>query len=474
MLGLGATARREAPGFKGRLVSGPVDPRTVELLTSPQGWSLLAALPHYEEGAALHLGEALREEGYAPDLVAAALTQSRLRARGAGKLGPFAEGMLLTPDGLEQATRLEVAARHAERFRAAGVEHVWDLGCGIGADAMAFAALGLRVSAVDADPATALIARVNLRHFDDADARVADAEEVAEQIADQVAGQIADQVAERPATQTAGPLTADAARVGVWFDPARRLPGATDATGRTRRTFRLDALSPSWRTVLFTAARVPATGAKLSPSLPESALAEASAAAGPVEAQWTSYAGEVLECALWFGPLASRPGRSALVLRPGDRPGAPAVAWEIREPEDAARRSPRDAAPVDGRLPREGQWWYDPDRAVVRARLVGVLASLTGGVEVAPGAGYVVSEAAVEVPWARRYVVLAALPLQVKPLRAWLRARGVGRLVIKKRGVDVDPDRLRRDLRLSGEGEELTCVLTSLAGRRIFVAVTPA
>lgn len=470
MLEPGATARREAPARDGRLVSGPVDPKTVELLTSPQGWSLLAALPHYEEGAALHLGEALREAGFAPELVAAALTQSRLRARGSGKLGPFAEGMLLTPDGLEQATRLEVAARHAERFRAAGVEHVWDLGCGIGADAMAFAALGLRVSAFDADPATALIAGVNLRHFDDADARVGDAYEVAGQIAEQAAAQ----TAERPAAETAEQTAAQAERVGVWFDPARRLPGRTDATGRTRRTFRLDALSPSWRTVLHTAARVPATGAKLSPSLPESALAAASAAAGPVEAQWTSYAGEALECALWFGPLASRPGRSALVLRPGDRPGAPAVAWEVREPEGAAGRSPRDVPPVDGRLPAEGQWWYDPDRAVVRARLVGVLAALTGGAEVAPGAGYVVGDAAVEVPWARRYVVLAALPLQVKPLRAWLRARGVGRLVIKKRGVDVDPDRLRRDLRLSGEGEELTCVLTSVAGRRVFVAVTPA
>ena len=454
-----------------------MDPRTADLLASPQGWALLAALPPYEEKAALALGEALREAGYAPDLVAAALTQSRLRARGRGKLGPFADGMLLTPDGLEQATRLEVAARHAQRYRDAGVEHVWDLGCGIGADAMAFASLGLAVSAVDADPATARLAGVNLRHFESASATVGDASEVAAQLAERSERPGRAEDAERAAHTEDSGGGSDSARVGVWFDPARRLPGRTDASGRTRRTFRLDALSPSWETVLRTAAAVPATGAKLSPSLPDAALEAATLAAGPVEGQWTSYAGEVLECALWFGPLARRPGRSALVLRPAPQPGAPAAAWEIRAPEDdVAGGDPTapTAAPVAITAPSEGQWWYDPDRAVVRAGLVGVLAALVRGAEVAPGAGYVVADAAVDVPWARRYVVLAALPLQVKPLRAWLRARGVGRLVIKKRGIDVDPDRLRHDLRLSGDGEELTCVLTRCAGKRLFVAVAPA
>ena len=48
--------------------------------------------------------------------------------------------MLFTEAGLEQATRLKVAALHAGRFARAGVEHVADLGCGIGGDALALAA----------------------------------------------------------------------------------------------------------------------------------------------------------------------------------------------------------------------------------------------------------------------------------------------------------------------------------------------
>ena len=143
-------------------------------LLSPQGWALLGALPPYDESRPLAISERLRNDGLDPVLVAAALTQSRLRAKAHDKLGAFADGMLFTPTGLEQATRLEVAARHAQRYVAAGVTHVADLTCGIGADAMAFAGLGLRVLAIDADELTAAVATVNLRHFPESEVRHAD------------------------------------------------------------------------------------------------------------------------------------------------------------------------------------------------------------------------------------------------------------------------------------------------------------
>ena len=118
-------------------------------LLTPEGWALLEALPPYDEGAAIRLGEHLRDQGHDPVTVAAALTQSRLRQRGEAKFGAFAAGMLFTPDGLEQATRLEVAARHAQRYVSAGVDRVVDLGCGIGSDAMAFASFEREVVGVD-------------------------------------------------------------------------------------------------------------------------------------------------------------------------------------------------------------------------------------------------------------------------------------------------------------------------------------
>lgn len=93
--------------------------------------------------------------------------QARLRAKAKGKFGDFASRMLFTRAGLEQATRLGVAARHAQRLRRAGITRVADLGCGIGGDSLAFAGAGLDVIAVDADEVTAAIAAYNLAPFGD-------------------------------------------------------------------------------------------------------------------------------------------------------------------------------------------------------------------------------------------------------------------------------------------------------------------
>jgi hypothetical protein len=219
-----------------------MDAAMVDRLSDGEGWALLRSLPPYDEHASLTLQGRLRDAGYDADLVAAAMTQSRLRSRGVEKFGEFAAGMLFTADGLEQSTRLAIAARHAHRYAAAGVRDVYDLGCGLGADAMAFAGLDLTVHAVDADAATARVAAVNLRHWPSARVTHARAEDV---LLPQGEGR---------------------RHLGLWLDPARRVSGVADVRGRTRRVFSLDAISPSWSQVLAFADDVPATGAKLSPS----------------------------------------------------------------------------------------------------------------------------------------------------------------------------------------------------------------
>lgn len=408
-----------------------MDLAAVARLVSGEGWGLLQSLPPYDESSAMALAQRLRGAGFDADLVAAALTQSRLRARATAKFGDFAAGMMFTPDGLEQATRLDVAARHAERFRDAGVRAVWDLGCGIGSDAMALAGLDLRVTAVDADEVTAAVAGVNLRHWPSARTGVARVED------------------------TPLPLGEGARHAGAWLDPARRVPGVADVNGRTRRVFSLEAVSPSWETVREVAGRLPAVGAKLSPSFPHAAVPAGS------EAQWTSYGGEVLECTIWWGTLVQRPGRTALVLTPGG--GAMAVSERDCEPQVPRAES----------FDRLGEWLYEPDRALIRAGLTGAVTAATGGVELDVGVGYVASSAQLDLSCARRYHIADSMPLNVKALRAYLRDRHVGRLTIKKRGASVDPDVLRRQLRLSGDGE-LTVVLTRVHGRQVVLVVHPA
>lgn len=394
------------------------------------GQELLASLPPYDEDEVLALTTRLRAEGHDSELVAAALTQSRLRARALPRLGPASARLLLTTEGLEQATRPAVARRHAERLLAAGVEHVWDLGSGLGLDALAFAAAGLSVTAVERDEEAATAAEANLAPFPGARVLQTDASSV-----------------RLPTTD------------GAWLDPARRTPGVADVTGRTRRIFRLSEITPSWETVQEVARTAFATGAKLSPGFPVAELPDGA------EAEWVSLDGDVLECAVWWRAAVRRPGRSAVVGT--STPGG--TRWLTVEPVDDA---PDPMAPGETVLP----WLAEPDRAVLAAGLTGSLAALVDGRELDHGVGYVAAPAVVDVPWARWFAVEEVLPLHARTVRAWLQARGVGRVTIKKRGVPTDPDRFRAELRLRPKRatSEATLVLTRVAGTPSVMVVRPA
>jgi hypothetical protein len=119
-----------------------------------------------------------------------------------------------------------------------------------------------------------------------------------------------------------------------------------------------------------------------------------------------------------------------------------------------------------------GRCLYEPDGAVIRAGLVTAVAAGVDGGLVDEHIAYVTSEAAFRTPFARSYEVLEQLPFKEKALRAALRARHVGRLTIKKRGVHVVPDELRKRLSLSGD-QEATVVLTRVAGKGTALLVRP-
>ncbi|WNB86043.1 class I SAM-dependent methyltransferase [Cellulomonas sp. ATA003] len=384
-------------------------------LLSPEGWALLSGLPPYDEGRTMAISEQLRRDGVDPDLVAAALTQSRLRARAHAKLDTFADGMLFTAAGLEQATRLTVAAHHARRYVDAGVTRVADLTCGIGADALAFAGVGLAVLAVDRDELTAALATVNLRHFPDAVVRHDDG------------------------------LTLDLRAEGVdgvYADPARRVTSG-------RRVWDPAAYEPPLDAVQALTAQVPALGIKVGPGIPHGALPP------DAETQWVSVGGDVVEAGLWFGPLRTDgPGRSALVLRAGS---ALAV---------------RDEGAGQAAVGAVGSYLYEPDGAVIRAGLVSQVARDVDGRLVDPTIAYVTADALHDTPLATAYRVVDTLPFGLKRLRTYLRERGVGRLTIKKRGTAVVPEQLRKQLDLRGDAEA-TVVLTRVGGSQQVLVVEP-
>lgn len=382
----------------------------IDALSTPEGERALATATELAGGDPLAAAATLRTRGVPADLASAALTQAELRRRAAGKFGADAARMFFTRAGLEQATRAAVSARRAARLRAAGVRTLADLGCGIGADAIAAARAGITVYAVEADPGTASVAAANAAALGLADLTVTCAD------------------------ATSVDLTGFDA---VFCDPARRRGG--------RRVFDPAAYAPSWDFVAALPERVPRTVLKLAPGI-DHALVPPGA-----EAEWVSVGGEVVEAAFWCGPLAEVPRRATLL------PSGVTLAGT------GVERAP--VGPVR-------RYLYDPDGAVVRAHLVAEFATTVDGTLADPDIAYVYADTATDTPYARRLAIQDELPFSLKRLRALLRDRGVGRAEILKRGSALDPEQLRRDLRLTGPNSA-TVVLTMVAGRPITLVCTP-
>jgi hypothetical protein len=120
-----------------------------------------------------------------------------------------------------------------------------------------------------------------------------------------------------------------------------------------------------------------------------------------------------------------------------------------------------------------GQYLYEPDGAVIRARLIGELAEEIGAHTIDSTIAYLSSDRLVETPFASAYEITDVLPFHVKQLRAEVARRGIGVLTVKKRGADVDPAVLRRQLRPSGPNSAVLIVTRAL-GAHIALLGQPA
>jgi hypothetical protein len=343
-----------------------------------------------------------------------------LRRRAAAKFGPFAERMIFTEAGLEQASRLSVAALHANRFRQAGIDNVADLGCGIGAESMAMASLDINVKAFEIDEVTAAVATYNLAAFENAFVEQADVTEL------------------------------DLSKFdGLFFDPARRELGGP-ARERATRKFDPAAFSPTFDFVMEAATKKP-TGVKFGPGHPLEGIP------ANAEAQWVSVDGDLVELGLWFGAVA----------RPDVKRAALLVTGNTRH-EIVSHSAERMDAPI-GEL---SSYVYEPDNAVVRSHLIGQLAEQIQAHLFAPEIAYLTSDKQISSPWLKGYKVLDNLVFDRKKLKAYLRERGIGVLEIKKRGSDVVPEQLRKELALKGEGAATLIVTRVGDAHRVLVCKT--
>jgi THUMP domain-like len=147
------------------------------------------------------------------------------------------------------------------------------------------------------------------------------------------------------------------------------------------------------------------------------------------EVEVTSLAGSVREACLWSTGLAGAGvTRRATMLNTGEQ-------ITDAEPDDCP------VAPV-------GRWIVDPDGAVVRAGLVRHYAARHELWQLDPDIAYLSGDRLPD--GVRGFEVLDELGYSERRLRQALSARDVGAAEILVRGVDVDPDALRSQLRLRG------------------------
>ncbi len=386
---------------------------TLDWLQTPEGGRLLV---HAAQAWADHPGDPVRVASVVrrlePDAekAAAATTQARLRERAVAKFGDAAPLMFFTPDALEQATRSRVADHRAARLAAAIPEgSVIDLGCGIGGDLLAFSRAGLVAAGIDQDPVRVAMARANLAALG-------------------LAG----------AVQVGDATTVDPSGFGAAFaDPARR--------GGRGRVFDVDGWTPPWPWVLDLLRRRALV--KVAPGIGHDLVPPG------VEAEWVSDGGEVKEAVLWSPDLSTTDRRATVI-------GEGGLATLTQEEDPGAE------------VRAVGDYLYEPDGAVIRAGLVTAVAAGVGGGLIDPHIAYVTGDAPFRTPFARGYRVVEHLPYREKQLRAALHERGVGRLTIKKRGVQVVPEELRKRLALKGDAEA-TLVMTRVAGQGTALLVEP-
>jgi hypothetical protein len=397
-----------------------------DFLLSPAGCSLINSVAKFAVGKMdpnSALGK-LRKE-CDPETARRAWDMALLRQRAGAKFGGDSSLMYFTREALEMASGLGPASYHARCISETGCRHVIDLCSGIGGDAVAFAKAGLSVTMVDSNPQHILYALANVRAH-------GCAEHVEAVCGDAGSQELLDNLAEKHP------------HAAVWFDPARR-------TLTSKRTVRPEDYMPSLSLLArLRALNFKSIGVKLAPAIDHDVAAEYGA-----ELEFLSHEGECKEALLWLGCAdRDRPHTSAVLLKRG-------TTYRL---EDIAYSPIGDAAPVTA--PDEGKFLYEPDPAVIRSHLVRRLAQILSARLIDPQIAYLLGGQPVLTPYAECYPIIEHFEYSRRALQGVVDRHNIGRLIVKKRGVPIEPEDVIRQVKFRS-GDELIVVITRKGDTRI-------
>lgn len=383
------------------------------LTLEPWKWLLEDAAQRLMEDVQLQSGDALswtkhlRKQGVSKEHARLVVKQLTLRPLAERKFKDAAK-MFFRRQLLEQATGENLAVFKAKRFQSA--PSVVDFCCGLGGDLMALAAV-TRVTGVDADPVTSLLAKKNTS-VNNLNANV-------------VTCRCEDFEVEPNAW--------------VHIDPDRR--------AHDRRTTNLEFFSPSLGFLENLIESHPNCAIKLAPAsrLPSDWR--------PHELQWLGDRRECKQLIAWFGETTPRSGiRSAVAVGPTGDP-----LFEVIE-------TPVEPSPATDQL---GDYLYEPHPTVIAGRLVDSIADQCDLRRISDGIAYLTGAFECH-PALTRLEVLEMGKANRKEVVDMLNRHQAGPLAIKKRGVDQAL--MDRFAKLRTEGDQsLILVLTKIAENHVAI-----
>lgn len=357
-------------------------------LTSPIGLSITTKAAEFPDSfsAVTKLRQSHPEVD--PELIGQAISQANLKLKADADLPSH---FLLTDDGLQQATRPGVARFRAEyilnRF---GRQQIVDLTCGLGFDAYFLSKAGHKVMCIEKDSDVAAIASHNLKDLN-IEVKCADANTVSIPENTQI----------------------------VFVDPARRNPsGPRNLFGQAKRILDPNDWSPSWDFVKQLATRYRVI-AKVAPGMKEENI-------GDWDAYWISSDGDLVETMLVSGGTGIR----SAVLISGDQ--AKVI--------EGGQKSP--AKPL-------GNYLIVPNSALIRASALNYLAEKYDAGLVNEHIAWLTTESLHGDPdraTAQFFKINSIEKFNEKTLTKSIASLGAGSLTVMSRGVDLDPELLRKKI----------------------------
>ncbi len=395
----------------------------LQYLATPEGKALLLEASRLPNDRLLRLSRLRQRLSVERATVAVELLE--LRSRAHDKFA-MAQTLFFTKEGLEQSTSESIADYRASRFPSGG--RVFDACSGVGGDSLALLRHS-EVVAVDTNPVALTCLRLN-----------------AEVVCPERTAHLYTLCADVTTLKLSRGYTA------AFVDPSRRTEGQF---GERRRVRSSADYSPPLEWVQSLRASIPDVVVKISPAVDEGVLREQTEA----QVEFISVKGECREAVLWFGGLAKEESRpleldgvqcyTAVLLGKGETP----LVFSPFLCEPPAVVSPQ-------------AYLYEPDPAIIRAHLVPQLASQLNAGLLSPHIAYLTSDSLTETPFATAYRVLEAMPFRIKEVQKWLRREGRRVEIVKKRGVEVEPQEVRKSLLgVNPTAPPLTLVLTPHLGR---------